>query len=289
MKSFENIRVRDLRFFERLAVLGSITSTAKELGVPKATASRWLAQLEERVGHVLIKRTTRSFALTEMGHEFAIHVREILTAVSVAQLAVQTDVPQGTLRVSIPVPMGRMFAGPVIASFRRRLPTVRLEIKFQNERVDLIRDGFDLAIRGGPLPDSGLIARKLSSASMWLYLSARFKGAELSSVPWIAAPQDEQLLRRSPLGDQLSEPVVIVDDRTALSDALVWGAGVGLLPSFLGEPPRRDGELYRVDEEPIATLPVHALYHEAQRNDPRLEVLIEEISAQLNRVLGLFA
>ena len=284
MLNFEDIRIRDLVFFERLTVVGSITSTAKEMGVPKATASRWLANLEERVGHSLIKRTTRSFALTEIGHEFAIHVREILSAISMAQVAIQPDNPTGTLRVSVPGPMG-MFVGPVIASFRRRLPSVRLEIMFQNERVDLIRDRFDLAIRGGPLPDSGLIARKLSTASMWLYMSAKFRDTPLSAVPLITTPQDAQLLRRSTFAEQLSAPVVLVDDRTAMADALVWGAGVGLLPSFLGEPPRREGTLHKVDEEPIATLPIHAVYHESQRKDPRLKALIEEIAKQLNRVL----
>ncbi len=167
MEDFDNIRVRDLVFFDRLATLGSITATAKELNVPKATASRWLATLEEHVGQALFKRTTRRVALTEFGAAFSLRAREILVVVEVARLATHSRAPGGALRVSVPVPLGRMLAGPVIAEFRRRLPGVRLEIKLQNDRVDLVRDGFDLAIRGGPLPDSELLARKLSTASMW--------------------------------------------------------------------------------------------------------------------------
>lgn len=285
MESFDDIRIRDLIFFDRLAVLTSITAVAAEMQVPKATASRWLSRLEESVGQSLVRRTSRSVALTERGKAFALHTREILSRVRATKLAVLAEAPRGTLRVSVPVPMGRMLAGPVIAEFRRRLPDVRLEIKLQNDRVDLIRDDFDVAIRGGALPDSELIAKKLASASMWLYASPRYASDDISSVPLIAAPGDENLLRRTPVGAQLRAASVVVDDRTAVADALVWGAGVGLLPSFLGEPPRKIGELDRLDEEVVAALPVHAIYHPSQRDDPRVQVLIEEMSRQLDNVL----
>lgn len=281
---FDDIRLKDFVFFDRLAALGSITAVAKELRLPKATASRWLSQLEERVGQPLFKRTTRSVALTEGGRAFGLRVREILTVVKAAQVGMLSDVPGGVLRVSVPVPLGRMLAGPVIAEFRRRLPGVRLEIKLQNERVDLVREGFDLAIRGGPLPDSELLARRLSTASMWLYASARFRGEVPQRIPVIASPGDDVLLRRAQV-EVASEPAVLVDDRTAVADALVWGAGVGLLPSFLGEPPRAQGALFRISDEAVAALPVHAIYHPSQRDDPRLQALIEEISRQLERVL----
>ncbi|MDP3502366.1 MAG: LysR substrate-binding domain-containing protein [Myxococcales bacterium] len=283
-EQFDDIRLKDFVFFDRLAALGSITAVAKELRLPKATASRWLSTLEERVGRPLFKRTTRSVALTESGKAFGVRVREILTVVKAAQVGMLSEVPSGLLRVSVPVPLGRMLAGPVIAEFRRRLPGVRLEIKLQNERVDLVREGFDLAIRGGPLPDSDLLARKLSTASMWLYASARFRGEAAERIPVIASPGDEVLLRRARV-EVASEPAVLVDDRTAVADALVWGAGLGLLPSFLGEPPRAQGALFRMNDEPVAALPVHAVYHPSQRDDPRLQALIEEISRQLDRVL----
>ncbi|MDQ3264383.1 MAG: LysR substrate-binding domain-containing protein [Myxococcota bacterium] len=281
---FDDIRLRDLVFFERLAALGSITATAKELRLPKATASRWLSTLEERVGQSLFKRTTRTVALTEAGKAFGVRVREILLVSKAAQLGLRAQVLGGTLRVSVPVPLGRMLAGPVIAEFRRRLPGVRLEIKLQNERVDLIREGFDLAIRGGPLPDSDLLVRKLSTASMWLYASVRFRGESPDRIPLIASPGDEVLLRRARV-EVASEPAVLVDDRTAVADALVWGAGLGLLPSFLGEPPRAQNALFRLNDDAVAALPVHAVYHPSQRDDPRLQALIEEISRQLDRVL----
>lgn len=282
---FDDIRLRDLKFFDRLVALGSITRAAQELRVPKATASRWLASLEARVGQPLFRRTTRSVALTDVGQAFSSRVRDVLLVVQAAQVATQSDAPTGTLRVSVPVPLGRMLAGPVIAEFRRRLPGVRLEVKLQNERVDLVRDGIDVAIRGGPLPDSELLARKLSTASMWLYASVRFRDEPPENVPVIAAPGDEVLLRRAGVTLAAGAPAVLVDDRTAVAEALVWGAGLGLLPSFLGEPGRTSGALFKVDETAVASMPVHAVYHPAQRDDVRVQVLIDEVARQLDRVL----
>ena len=268
MSSFEDLRLRDFSFFERLATLGSLTATARELRLPKATASRWLAALEERVGEPLVIRTTRSVALTDAGKRFATHAREVLLVTKAAERGVSTGAASGTLRVSVPVPMGRMLAGPIIAAFRRRMPGVRLELKLQADQVDLVRDRFDLVLRGGPLPDSELRARRLSTASMWVYASAQFRGEPPDRIPFIAAPGDEALVRRVK-SLAAARPVVIIDDRTAIADALSWGAGFGLLPTFLGEVPRQAGALVRLVKDPIAALPVHAIYHPAQKDDPR--------------------
>lgn len=281
---FGDIRLRELEFFDRLGRVGSITAAANELGLPKATASRWLAQLEERVGVSLVKRTARTIALTDAGEEFADRARSLFSAAHAARAAVHDEAVGGTLRVSVPVPMGRMLAGPVIAGFRRQLPQVRLEVRLQNERVDLVEQGIDVAIRGGRLRDSDLIARRLSSASMWLYAAIRYRGEALAAIPLIASPGDDALLRRA--GIELpEEPAVVVDDRTAVADALAWGVGMGLLPSFLGEPHREDGTLIRLREDALVALPIHAVYHPSQRGDPRIEVLVAELETELRRLL----
>ncbi|MCH9680471.1 MAG: LysR family transcriptional regulator [Deltaproteobacteria bacterium] len=281
---FDQIRVRDLVFFDRLAALGSITATARELGVPKPTASRWLAVLEQRVGQSLVRRTTRHAALTERGRSFHARVQEVLAAVRTAQRAAQSTEPRGTVRVSVPVPLGRMVGGPVIAGFRRELPQVRLEIALQNRRVDLVRDGFDLAIRGGPLEDSELIARRLTTVPLWLYASAEHQHTASADLAIIGAPGDEALLRRR--RPDLQRPSVVVDDRSAVADALMHGAGAGILPGFLGEPARGRGELVRPDEQPLTSMQVHALYLPTQRDDPRLQILVDGIDRELAATLS---
>jgi len=280
---FDQIRVRDLVFFDRLAALGSISGTARELGVPKPTASRWLAVLEARVGQTLVRRTTRHVALTEQGEAFHARIREVLAALRQAQAAAQSTQPTGTVRVSVPVPLGRLVGGAVIAEFHRKLPRVKLEVALQNRRIDLVRDGFDLAIRGGALPDSDLIARRLATVPMWLYAGVEHAGRPLSELSVVGAPGDEQLLRRSQPG--LQSPIVLVDDRSAVAEAIVRGAGAGALPAFLGEPARRRAELIRLEDTPLTTMQVHAVYSPSQRSDVRLQVLIAAIEREMDLTL----
>lgn len=278
-----DLRLRDLHLLVRLSVLGSLTATARELRLPKATASRRLAQLEARLGVALVKRTTRNLALTAQGEALLPRARELLAVAEAARLELRSDAPSGLIRVSVPVPMGRVIAGAVIARFRQRLPSVALEIKLQNHRVDLVRDGIDLAIRGGRLPDSELRSRRLGAATMRRYCSAVFRDTPAASVPLILAPGDTALLRRAGLPD--GPAAVLVDDRGAIADALVWGAGMGLLPSFLGDGPESEGALVARDAAPVAELPVHAIFHATQSDDPRLRVLMDEIAVQLAGIL----
>lgn len=284
-KPFGDLRLRELAFFERLATHGSLGAVARELHLPKATASRWLSLLEERVGQSLVKRTTRSVSLTPSGLAFAERVREVLRAADGAEQSLEAGASGGQLRVSVPVPMGRLLIGPVIARFRERMPGVQLEVKLQGEpQVDLVRDRFDLLLRGGAQPSSGLKARRLAAATVWVYASARYRDEDPRRVPLLVTPGDEQLLKRS---GRLTgaRPVARVDDRTAVADALVWGAGLGLLPTFLGEPARAQGSLVRLFDAPVASLPIYALFHAAQRGDVRLQVLIDCFAAQLERVM----
>ena len=281
---FDDLRFRELILFDRLARLGTITAAAADLGIPKPTASRWLALLEERAGQALVLRGPRQATLTERGRAFHEQLQPLLAGVRALRASARGDEPGGTLRVSVPVPFGRLVGGSVIAGFRRRMPGVRLEVLLQNERVDLLRDRVDLAIRGGVLPDSNLIARHLARVPMWLYAGARFAGLERGDVPLIAAPGDERLLRaRAP---ELLPAAVVVDDRTAVRDAIRAGAGAGVLPAFLGEPARDAGELIRLDEQPLSSTPVHAVFLPEQRKDVRLRALIELIEDELSQVSG---
>lgn len=136
----------------------------------------------------LVRRTSRAVAFTDRGEEFLDRARALLRAAHAAERSVHDEAPGGVLKVSVPVPMGRLLSGSVIARFGQRMPNVRLEINLDDARVDLVRQGFDLAIRGGPLADSTLIARRLTSASLWLYASARFRADRLEDIPLVAGP-----------------------------------------------------------------------------------------------------
>jgi DNA-binding transcriptional LysR family regulator len=282
LDDFDDIRLRDLVLFDRLAELGTLAAAARELRIPKPTASRWLADLEARVGHKLVARGTRQAILTEHGRAFREQAQPVLAGARALRAVARGDQAQGTLRVSVPVPLGRLVGGAVIAAFRRRLPGVRLEVRLQNERVDLLRERVDVAIRGGPMPDSSLVARRLAMVPLWLYGGPG--RAPLDERPLIAVPGDEALVRaRRP---DLLPAAVVVDDRTAVRDALRAGAGVGVLPAFLGEPARAQGDLLRLGDEPLSQVAVHAVYLPEQRADVRLRVLVELVEEELRVLIG---
>jgi DNA-binding transcriptional LysR family regulator len=282
LDDFDDVRLRDLVLLDRLVERGTITAAARELGVPKPTASRWLAALETRVGSPLVLRGARRAELTERGRAFHQALQPLLAGARTLRATGRSDRPVGTVRVSVPVPLGRLLGGRVIAAFCRLMPGVRLEVQLQNARVDLLRDRIDLAIRGGPLSDSSLIARRLAEVPLWLYAGAGI--TDPHEAPLIATPGDEALLRdRRP---SLLPAAVVIDDRTAVCDALRAGHGVGVLPAFLGEPARADGELTRLESAPLSTIPIHAVLLPEQGRDVRIRALIELIEGELRRLLG---
>jgi DNA-binding transcriptional LysR family regulator len=284
LDDFDDIRLRELILFDRLLALGSLTAAAQELGVPKPTASRWLAGLEQRVGNALVHRVGRQLTATEQGLAFRQQLEPVLGGLRALRAAGRGDRPGGTLRVSVPVPFGRLLGGLVIARFAALMPGVRLEVLLQNKRVDLLRDRVDLAIRGGPLPDSSLVARPLALVPLWLYRSAVHANKEAYRVPLIAAPGDEAML--SARHSEILPAGVVVDDRTAVRDALRAGAGQGVLPAFLGEPFRRAGHLVRTEDTPLAKMRVHAVFLPEQRKDPRVRALVDLIQGEVGALLG---
>ena len=279
-----DIRLRDLELLDRIARLRSISAAADEMGVTSSTAGRWLAHLEACLGVRLVERTTRTLALTQRGRELRLRAADVVAAMNAAVHAMHTQLPRGTVRVSVPIPLGRLLVGALVSRVGEHMPEVRLEIKVHVRNVDLVRDRLDLAVVAGELRDSDVIARKLTTAEVHLYLSPRWASQQLDQVPLIGSPGDEVLLRASREHAGLGAPRAVVDDRTSVADALISGAGIGLLPSFLGEPAVVRGDLQRVSIDPVATLPVWALYREPRQADPRIELLLGELQGALRGV-----
>jgi len=141
---------------------GSFTAAGRKMGTPKSTLSRQVARLEERMGSRLLHRTTRRIGLTEVGEQYFQRCLSAIEAIETAeQMAEQASArPAGTLRVSLP--FGSWFLGSLLPEFHERYPDISLVLVAAQRQVDLVAEGFDVALRGGVLPDSGLIARKLA-------------------------------------------------------------------------------------------------------------------------------
>ncbi|GGI17858.1 transcriptional regulator [Oxalicibacterium faecigallinarum] len=142
----------------------SFTAAGARLDISKAIASKYVGILEDHLGTRLLNRTTRRLSLTESGTAYYERCVQILADVNEAEQAAgqMTAIPRGTLKVAMPVSFGTICIAPLMSEYMRRYPEVKLDIALADRRVDLIEEGFDLAIRVGSLPESGLIARRLA-------------------------------------------------------------------------------------------------------------------------------
>ncbi len=164
----------DLLVFARVMESGSFSRAAERMQLPKSTVSRRIAALEERLGEKLLQRSTRRLTLTEFGQGVLEHARALAGEVdgALALALHRQQRPTGRLRVSMPADFAHQMLTPMLSEFVRQYPDVQLELDLSPRRVDLIAEGFDLAVRMGELPpDSQLAARRLAIFGSGLYAS----------------------------------------------------------------------------------------------------------------------
>lgn len=150
--------------FAAVVETGSFTAAARQLGQSKSAVSKQVSKLEDRLGARLLHRTTRQLTLTDVGQAFYERCQRIVEEAEEAELAVTTmqQCPQGRLKVSVPHSFGGRHIVPILPDFMARYTDITVDISFNDRRIDLLEEGFDLAIRVGVLEDSSLIARKIS-------------------------------------------------------------------------------------------------------------------------------
>jgi DNA-binding transcriptional LysR family regulator len=162
--------LNEIVVFAKVVETRSFTAAAAQLGLPKSTVSRKVAQLEERLGVRLLQRTTRKLSLTEIGQAYFERCQRIVSDIMVAEQMV-TDMqstPRGLLRVTAPVDLGAFALGALVTQFLTDFSDIHVELVLTDRVVDLVDEGVDLGIRFGPLAESTLIARKLTSVDMRL-------------------------------------------------------------------------------------------------------------------------
>lgn len=152
-----------MQIFVRVVEAGTITLAAEQLKLAKSAVSKRLAELESQLGTKLINRTTRTSSLTEAGHDYYRHAKQILEEVDELNHRVtsSTQTLKGRLKISIPLSFGLNHLIPLLDQFLQQHPQLELETNFSDHKVDLVEEGFDLAFRIGKLDDSSLQARKI--------------------------------------------------------------------------------------------------------------------------------
>ncbi|MFC7419814.1 LysR family transcriptional regulator [Iodobacter arcticus] len=171
------IEANDLVLFARVVECGSFSRAAERIGQPKSTVSRRIANMETALGERLLIRSTRKLMLTEFGQHVLDHGRQIASEVDAAVALVEhrQAEPSGLLRISMPGDMAGWSMENFLSDFSQRYPLIRLEIDISPRRVDILGEGFDLAIRIGDLPsDAHLSARRLALFSTGLYAAPQY-------------------------------------------------------------------------------------------------------------------
>lgn len=297
-RKFRIMRLDDLKFFERVAALGSLSAAGREFGLSPSASSTRLSNLEKDLGTQLVVRTTRSIALTEAGEVFLHHSRAALLEMlqARAEISAAEEEPRGTLRISSNVFFGRKHILPYLAEFRQLYPDLRLGIDMTDRLVDLVGEGYDMAIRGAPLPDSSLMARKLGGNPRVLCASPEYLARK-------GAPQTPDDLRQhdcigfepmrvwyfnGPDGEvafQPDEAVVSGDSGDFAYDAALYGLGVTVKSMAHVWEDLRDGRLVEVmPKYPVArTGNIYAVYPPAKFIAPKISVFVDFLISKYGR------
>ncbi|MEL0029081.1 MAG: LysR substrate-binding domain-containing protein, partial [Perlucidibaca sp.] len=258
--------LNDLFFFAQVVEHGGFAPAGRALGIPKSKLSRHVAALEERLGVRLIQRSTRHFAVTEIGQAYHRHCQAMLVEADAAEeLIARNQVePQGTIRLSCASAVLYTMLGDMIARFMVQCPRIRVQMEVTNRAVDVIREGFDLAVRVRfpPLEDSDLVMKVLAVSTQRLVASpSLLAGRSLPLTPetladWptvlLGEPHQEpvwHLTRQDGSGGMVSlrhEPRLLANDMVALHQAALLGVGVAALPVMMIHEALRDGRLVDV-------------------------------------------
>lgn len=172
-------QVTGMRVFARVAAAGSLAAAGRALGLSQTMVTKHIDALEGRLGVRLLHRTTRRLTLTDAGRTYLDACQRILAEIEKADQAAAAGQaePRGTLRMNVPVPFGLLQIAPLLADFSTRHPLITLDVGFNDRLVDLVEEGWDLAVRIGVLRDSTLIARRLAPCRMVVCGSPAYLGA----------------------------------------------------------------------------------------------------------------
>lgn len=279
----------DLRLFVRATELGSLAAAGREARLSPAAVSKRLARLESRVGQRLLHRTTRRLRLTEQGLGFHAHCTRILTQVAEAEadLAAHEAVPRGMLRVTAPLSFGRRHMGLAVAEFLERYPGVSVDLDLSDSLVDIVGEGYDLAVRLTEPKESSLIARRLfhnarvvcAAPSYLERHGAPRKPADLLAHNCLIHGTEDAWTFEGPRGTERVKVTgrLVTNNGQVLKDAVVAGAGVTVKSVWDVAPELESGQLVAVlpDYTVFSRMAFYAMYPSAKQLSPKVRAFVD--------------
>lgn len=291
------MRLEGLEAFVTVVEAGSFSIAAERLGIARSMVSRRIAELERRLRAQLLQRTTRRLSLTEAGRDFYERASRILIDLDEAEQSVASGQAElrGRLRMTAPLSFGVLHLAPALDEFARQHPELVLDIELDDRQINLVEEGFDLALRIGHLQDSTLVARPLAPIRMVVCASEAYLRQhgephhpdELSShfgLVYGNTPEHQQWKLISDDGQEIvSRPIsrLRANNGDLLLRAAIDGLGIVVLPTFIGHEALASGTLKPIlhDWHPQpATL--HAVYASRRHLPTRVRLLIEHLAAR---------
>ncbi len=289
-------QLEDMDVFVRIAEAGNISRAADQMGIVKSALSRRLSELEGRLGTRLIARTTRQSSLTDAGRTYYHRARQILG--DVEDLNTDTSdtdaILHGTLSVSVPLTFGLSHLASLVTEFAARHPALDIQLDFADRQVNLVEEGFDMAVRIADLPDSSMVARKLTTVRHVLcasraYLDTHGTPTEPSDLKnhqallYANAPRQSWTFT-GPDGKRHSVRMasrIRANNGDFLCDAAVAGIGLAIMPTFVAWRSIEKGDLVAIMRDfAIDDIHAYAIYPETRHVARRVRAFIDFLADQ---------
>ncbi|GAA5135263.1 LysR substrate-binding domain-containing protein [Thalassotalea piscium] len=271
----------------------SFTKASKNLGISTAQVSRQISALEKRLNIKLFYRTTRKVSLTEEGRIFYQHCRSVLDGLDAAERAITNlqSKPQGKVKLTAPVTYGEQFILPLVNNFIVKYPNIEVSAYLSNQQIDLVEQGYDLAIRLGKLSDSTLMAKKLGQRTNYICASPIYLKkhgiphslSELNKHNCLLGSLDYWRFKESNKEKNIRvHGKVRYNSGYSLADACVKGLGIVQLPDYYVKEHVKNGDLmtlldnYREPEEGI-----WAVYPQNRHLSPKIRLLVDYLAENL--------
>ena len=283
----------DLDIFARVVSAGSLSAAGRELDLSPAVVSKRLRRLEDRLGTRLLQRTTRQIALTEAGQGYYERIVPILAGIEEAEAFVtrRSTLARGTLKISVPTAFGRMHIAPHLRDFMEKNPDLNVNLMLNDDIVDIVGEGFDLAVRIGELSDSSLVAKRLASVKRVLvaspaYLKTRnapLTPAELGEHCCIAPHNGEPWKLEGPNGAEIIRPLgpLTTNSSEVIREATLAGVGIALRSTWEIGPELSSGKLVRIlpQYEGNKSIAIYALYPSKRFLPAKVRLFIDYLVA----------
>ncbi|MCH4564763.1 LysR substrate-binding domain-containing protein [Halomonas sp. EGI 63088] len=295
--------LNDLYYFAQVVDHGGFAPAGRALGVPKSKLSRRIAQLEERLGTRLIHRSTRHLSVTELGQAYYRHCVAMLVEAEAAEELIQRNLalPRGTVRLSCPPSLLHYLITPLLVRFMRQCPDVEVQVEATSRRVDVVREGFDMAIRVRfpPLEDSDLAMKVLSRSPQRLMAAPGLFGgtplprapSDLAQLPSLDFEQvDKQHVWELDGPDGMTaqirhRPRLVTDNAETLHQAALNGLGVVKLALLVAGRDLQAGRLVDVlpGWEPRGGI-LHAVFPSRRGLLPSVRALLDFLGDNINEL-----